>query len=276
MRLKFLFLVPLVFLAACAATPPPKKACPPPPLAKAVMADSRTAENTQRDMYRKPYRTLRFFGIKPDMNVVEIWPGRGWYTEILAPYLKDSGTYIAAGFNKDSHIAYYRKLAAEFEQKIFSQPELYGEAMLTELEPPEHMTIAPAESADMVLTFRNVHNWMRNGYTDDVYKAMYDALKPGGVLGVVEHRLPEDREQDPRALNGYVKESVVIDQAENAGFKLVARSEHLANPADTADHPEGVWSLTPTLRNVPEEDKQKYKAIGESDRMALKFVKPAN
>jgi len=243
-------------------------------LQQAVASATRTPENKARDAARNPAEVLSFFGVKPHMTVVEIWPGRGWYMEILAPYLKENGQYIGAGFNKTSHIAFYRKLAAELDDKIAASPALYGAIMQTELEPPHKMTIAPANSADMVLTFRNVHNWMRNGYTQEVYQAMYEALKLGGVLGVVEHRLPEDRDQDPRALNGYVKQSVVIAQAEKAGFKLLKASELLANPKDTADHPSGVWTLPPTFRDVAEEDKPTYEAIGESDRMLLMFVKP--
>lgn len=243
-------------------------------LQQAIAAPTRTPENITRDAARKPYEVLSFLQVEPNMTVVEIWPGRGWYMEILAPYLKENGQYIGAGFNKTSHIAFYRKLAAELDEKIAAAPDVYGNIMQTELEPPQKMTIAAPNSADRVLTFRNVHNWMRNGYTDEVYQAMYKALKPNGVLGIVEHRLPEDRAQDPRALSGYVKQSVVIAQAEKAGFKLVKTSELLSNPKDTADHASGVWALPPTLRDVPEADKPKYEAIGESDRMLLMFVKP--
>jgi len=216
-----------------------------------------------RDPYRHPLETLTWFGIKENMTAVEIWPGGGWYTDILAPFLKEHGTYYAA----------VSENAQPFRDKLATKPELYSKIIVTELAPPTKVDVAPAGSADRVLTFRNVHNWMNRGYAEDVFKAMYRALKPGGILGLVEHRGNPAVPQDPKALSGYVTEEYVIKLAEAAGFKLVARSEINANPKDTKDHPQGVWTLPPTLR-LKDVDRDKYLAMGESDRMTLKFMKP--
>ena len=241
--------------------------------------DHRAEAAKARDQYRHPVETLEFFGLEPDMTVVEIWPGGGWYTDIIAPYLATGdGTYYAAGFEiGDSERA--RNSFANFQEKL--SDDFYGTVEYTVLS-ADAEGVAPDGTADMVLTFRNIHNWMNGGFADKAFADFYDALKPGGVLGVVEHRLPEGREQDPRALSGYVSEATVIEMAENAGFTFVEASEVNANPADTADHPFGVWTLPPTLRagNYGEEedpnfDKEPYREIGESDRMTLKFRKPA-
>jgi len=241
-------------------------------LKAAIGATTRTPANVARDLYRHPYETLTFFGIKPTMTVVELSPGGGWYTEILAPYLREKGTYIGAG----SPIDPVKKTGMAFKNKLDSNPAIYDKAVAGVFSPPSNYNIAPAGSADMVLTFRNVHNWMG---ADDaalvaVFKQMYTVLKPGGVLGVVEHRLPEKATQDATASTGYVKESYVIGIAEKAGFKLAARSEINANPKDNADHKKGVWALPPTYANK-DEDRAAFQAIGESDRMTLKFIKPA-
>jgi predicted methyltransferase len=232
---------------------------------KAVLADAhRTDSDKARDQYRHPLETLTWFGISNDMTVVEIWPGGGWYTDILAPFLKERGVYYAATSEN----------AQPFKEKLAASPPLYGKVLVTELAPPTKIDIAPEGSADMVLTFRNIHNWMGRGYADEVFKAMYRALKPGGVLGVVEHRGNPALPQDPKAASGYVTEDHVIKLAEAAGFQLAGRYEINANPKDTKDYPEGVWTLPPTLR-MKDVDREKYLAIGESDRMTLKFVKPA-
>lgn len=246
------------------------------PLIKEVLAgDHRSDKNKARDQYRHPLETLTFFGIKPDMTVVEISPGGGaWYTEVLAPLLKDKGQFYAAGADPESSIGFFQKTAKKFREKMQSN-DVYSNVKTVPFAPPQKSEIAPAGSADMVLTFRNIHNWMSAGTTDDVYAAMYAALKPGGILGVVEHRGNPEVEQDPKAGTGYVNQDVAIAQAEKAGFKLVATSEVNANPKDNADHPEGVWTLPPRLK-LEDKDKDKYLAIGESDRFTLKFVKPAN
>lgn len=233
------------------------------PLKAAVAAEHRTVGFVARDAARHPYETLSFFGIKPTDTVVELSPGGGWYTEILAPYLRESGQLYAADGG-----------SARFKAKMDSL-SVYGKVKITSFDPAKgQLDIAPAGSADAVLTFRNVHNWMGSGTAQAVFDAAFKALKPGGVLGVEEHRLPASRTQDPKAGTGYVQEATVIRFAEAAGFKLAGRSEVNANPKDTAEHPEGVWTLPPTFA-LKDKDRAKYQAIGESDRMTLKFVKPS-
>lgn len=234
-----------------------------PGLKAAIDGPQRSAENKARDKYRHPLETLTFFGIKPSMTVVEISPGQGWYTEILAPFLKDHGKlYEAIGGGRG---------AKAFDDKLKSDPALYSHVIVTTLQPPAETTIAPAGSADMVLTFRNVHDWLAHGNTEDYFKAFYRALKPGGILGVTDHRADPAQPQDPKAVNGYMRQDVVVKLAEQAGFKLIDTSEINANPKDDRNHP--VWNLPPTLRQG-QTDRDKYLAIGESDRMTLKFVKP--
>ncbi len=245
-----------------------------PALQAAIDGEHRSAEHKARDQYRRPAQTLTWMGLKPDMTVVEISPSRGWYTEILAPYLKDQGSFYLAGFDRESEVAYMKRLNALLDEKLAANPEVYGTPTVTELAPPNKVDIAPAGSADMVLTFRNVHNWMSAGTADGVFAAMYAALKPGGILGLVEHRADPNTEQDAKAASGYVTEAATVRMAEKAGFKLVDQTEINANPKDTRDHPKGVWTLPPAL-SLGDEDKEKYLAIGESDRMTLKFKKPA-
>lgn len=241
-----------------------------------LISEHRSDKNKQRDQFRHPKETLEFFGIKPGMTVVEIAPGGGWYTEILAPLLGPDGKLYAAHFDPESKVEYFRKSRKGFGEKVEANGEVYQNVEITTFQPPEIFDIAPDGSADAVVTFRNVHNWLRNGRgaTVDSFKAMYKALKPGGVLGVVEHRLPKSMKQDTKASSGYMHQDFVISVAQEAGFKLVATSEINANAKDTADHPKGVWTLPPSLR-LGDEDKEKYMSIGESDRMTLKFVKPA-
>jgi predicted methyltransferase len=251
------WLAATLLLAACAA-----QAQGPDPLKAAVAADNRLVGNAARDAARHPYETLSFFGIKPTDTVVELAPGGGWYTEILAPYLRDGGQLYAAG-----------DPGGRFKAKMDSSGA-YAKVKLTAFDPVKGLLdIAPAGSTDVVLTFRNVHNWMGQGKAQDVFNAAFKALKPGGVLGVEEHRLPASRPQEAQAPSGYVQEATVIRFAEAAGFKLAGRSEVNANPRDTADHPEGVWTLPPTYA-LKDKDRAKYQAIGESDRMTLKFIKP--
>lgn len=246
-------------------------------LEAAVGSAKRTPDYVQRDGARHPVQTLRFFGIRPEMTVVEIWPGGGWYTEILAPLLREQGHYYAAHFPADSDSKYYREARASFDAKLRADPALYDRVSVTTFDPPRRVDIAPAGSVDLVLTFRNVHNWYMRGGGDErvvaAFKAMYVALKPGGVLGVVDHRLPAGRPLSDQEASGYLREDYVIQMAQRAGFELAARSEINANPRDDANHPEGVWTLPPTLR-LGDKDRERYLAIGESDRMTLKFVKP--
>jgi predicted methyltransferase len=240
-------------------------------LQAALAGGHRSAANAARDVYRHPYQTLSFFGIKPGMTVVELAPEGGWYTEILAPYLSAKGKLIGAG----ETIQPEHRYAMLFKRKLDANPALYGKVQIGVFEPPLKYDFAPAGSVDLVLTFRNLHNWAEIG--DDKMKVMlksiYDSLKPGGVFGVVEHRLPAAKVQDATASTGYMHEAYVIKLVEGAGFKLAAKSEVNANPKDTADHKGGVWALPPTLTNK-DADRATYLAIGESDRMTLKFVKP--
>jgi predicted methyltransferase len=244
-------------------------------LKAAIAAPSRTPGNVARDGYRHPYETLTFFGIKPTMTVVELSPGGGWYTEILAPYLRDHGKLIAAGNDLASSNEGERKGAERFMARMNANPAVYNKVALGVFSPPRKYEFAPAGSVDMVVTFRNIHNWIPLGGDNlkALFGSVYTSLKPGGVFGVVEHRLPANKTQDAEASSGYMHEKYVIGLAEAAGFKLAAKSEINANPKDTADHKNGVWALPPTYANK-DEDRAKYQAIGESDRMTLKFVKP--
>jgi len=244
-----------------------------PALAAVIGGDHRSEANKARDKFRHPAETLTFFGLKPDMRVVEVWPSTGWYTEILGPYLSKSGKYYAAGWDPESKVEFIQRGVKAFSDKIAASPDLYAGTEMTVLSFPDKTTIAPAGTADMVLTFRNIHNWMGGGNADTAFAAMYAALKPGGVLGVVEHRAKTDAPQDPKAASGYVREDYAIELAKKAGFVLEASSEINANPRDTRDYEKGVWTLPPTYRNG-DQDKDRYTAIGESDRFTLRFRKP--
>jgi predicted methyltransferase len=256
MRLSTVILASAALLAPCVGAYAKDEA-----LAKAVAASHRSDNFVARDKYRKPQETLEFFGIKPDMTVVEISPGGGYWTEILAPYLKDKGTYYTAISTRQTE---------SWKQKLDAAPAIYGNVK-TSFTDGE---IAPAGSADLVVTFRNVHNWMARGNADEMFAAFFAALKPGGILGVEEHRASDKTPQDPKAANGYVRQDYTIQLAEKAGFKFVGSSEILANPKDTKDWPKGVWTLPPTLA-LGEQDREKYLAIGEADNFLLKFEKPA-
>lgn len=245
-----------------------------PDLATVLAGEQRSAENRARDQWRHPAATLEFFGIRPDMTVVELWPGRGWYTEILAPYLREQGKLYAAHFPPQAEQEYYRRGRAAFDAMLAANPAVYDRVEVSELAPPAVLAIAPAGSADAVLTFRNLHNWYGMGAEVAVLKAAYAALKPGGVLGIVEHRAAADATTEQMKQSGYMSEDVVIAAARAAGFELEDKSEINANPRDTREHPKGVWTLPPTLA-LGEVDRERYLAIGESDRMTLRFRKPA-
>lgn len=242
-----------------------------------LSGEHRPAEHRARDVYRHPAETLAFFELEPDMTVVEIWPGGGWYTEILAPYLREEGKLYAAHFSPESSRDYFRQSREKFMEKLEAEPALYDRVEVTRFDPPTETDIAPAASVDRVLTFRNVHNWYMRGGGEERLSAAFDsffrALKPGGILGVVDHRLPQNRPLSDQEESGYMRQDYVIEQAEAAGFELVAESPVNNNPKDTADHPAGVWTLPPSLR-LGEENREHYEGIGESDRMTLKFVKP--
>ena len=241
--------------------------------AKPKVAPTRSAAELARDQYRHPAETLMFFQVEPSHTVVELWPGGGWYTAILAPYLKQNGQLIAAHFPADSEISFFQKSRVTFNKRFLLQPELYGNIYVTELAPPQKLRIAQAGEADRVLTFRNVHNWMRNRQEQAVFDEAFRVLKQGGILGVVEHRAPDSFSRDEMVETGYVTESYVTQLAINAGFVPAGHSEINANPKDSRDHPHGVWSLPPTLRGG-DVNRAGFMAIGESDRMTLKFRKP--
>jgi predicted methyltransferase len=244
----------------------------------ALAGTHRSAANKARDRYRHPKETLEFFGLQPGMTVVEIWPGGGWYTDILAPVVRERGKLFAALYGSNPPFPYQTREMESFRAKLENAPAVYGDVTNTALAFPNELTIAPPGSADLVVTFRNVHNWFQEGYgppnaAELAFKAMFDALKPGGVLGVVDHRWPDRATEDPKARNGYVSEERVIEYAEAAGFELAGRSDVNRNPRDTHDYPEGVWTLPPDLA-LGERDRDKYLRVGESDRFTLKFVKP--
>lgn len=233
----------------------------------------RSDEYKARNQYRHPKETLLFFGLKPDMTVVEITPGGGWYTEVLAPVLRDRGVlYAAATRITDRSPDYFKRMDANFREKLESAPQVYDKVKLVYFDSNDPQ-FAPAGSADMVVTFRNVHNWAKSGAADAMFDGFYKALKPGGILGVIDHRAKPGASFEQQINSGYMAEEYVISTAQKAGFRLDAKSEINANPKDTADHPGGVWNLPPTLRNVADEDIAKMRAIGESDRMTLRFVK---
>ncbi len=242
-------------------------------LQSAIDGAHRSDKNSARDVYRKPYETLTFFEVNPANKVVEIWPGGGWYTEILAPYLMADGHFVAAHFPPQEKEGYFKRSLDAYNKKLAANPEVYGKVEVTALQPPAFDKITEPGTADNVLTFRNVHNWTKIGIDQMMFDSFFEALKPGGILGVVEHRASEGSSLEFMKDSGYVTEAYVINLAENSGFELVVSGDVLNNPLDTKDYKDGVWTLPPTLR-LKEKDREKYLAIGESDRMTLKFVKP--
>lgn len=268
----------MLLLAACASTTRPTAEAtsqnPQSAALDAILAgEHRSAEHRARDQYRHPKETLLFFGLQPDMHVAEIWPGaNGWYSEIIAPLVAGKGKYYAVHWEANPDSKFITEGIQAYTAKLTQAPEVYGDVTLTALG-PKSLTIAPPGSLDMVLTFRNIHNWMARDFQTAAVQAMYDALKPGGILGVVEHRGNAAVRQDPTAKNGYVNEDYAIQLFRSAGFELLAKSEINANPQDTKDYEQGVWTLPPTYRLGPT-DRDKYAAIGESDRFTLKFRKP--
>lgn len=244
-------------------------------LHKIVHGEHRLEKNKVRDIYRHPVETLSFFEVSPNMNVVEISPGAGWYTEILGPYLKDHGKYHVTQFSDTSPKSYAAPLNKKVKDMV-SNKKYYGEVTFSVFESPVLMEdIGEAGSFDRVLTFRNVHNWMKDGMVKEAFEKFYKALKPGGILGIVEHRASVSKKQDPKALDGYVREDYVIDLAKSVGFEFIAKSEINANYNDKKSHDNGVWTLPPSMRGGKKGESY-YQAIGESDRMTVKFRKPLN
>ena len=229
----------------------------------------REESNIERDRFRNPYETLTFFEIKKDMNVLEILPGRGWYTEILSQLLKDSGQLTVASFGSDHQIKYLRDMHNKFFEK-FKEQDKYGKIKFDVFFNDLYFPNIQSSSQDIILTFRNNHNWIKSGNIKDIYLEIYKKLKNDGILGVVQHRSLINSFDKPEVFNGYVSENYLIKLIEECGFKLIEKSEINANPNDTKNHEDGVWSLPPTLRSGK---KKLYLNIGESDRMTLKFKK---
>jgi predicted methyltransferase len=276
----------LLALAGCSrektAEPPPQPDGPPKGSLEWAVAGPWRAQDRSRDVWRHPMETLRFFGLQPSMVVVEFWPGSGWWTEVLAPYLAEGGgRYIAAGFQTGAEAdPAQSRLTAAFEARFTNDRRLYGEVELSEFGPTSG-PVAPAGTVDLALFMRNIHAWMAAGIAEKAFADAYAALRPGGILGVEQHRLGPDKDQDPTAANGYVQEAFVRQLAAEAGFAFVAASEVNANERDTKDHPFGVETLPPMGLTAPRGsppdptfDRSKYDEIGESDRMTLRFRKP--
>ena len=251
---------------------------------RAMLGDHRSEENRDRNRYRHPVGTLSFFGIEDGMTVMEIWPGAGWYTEILAPAIRHHGQFVVATYDVDvpDQPKYRYGLQEALLKKFSDRPELYDQVAVVPFSPPTSASLGEANSLDVILTFRNTHGWVGDGLAETVFTEFGRVLKPGGVLGVVQHRAKEGSDPAKTSELGYVSEQAVIELARAAGLYLEARSEVNANPADTQDHEGGVWSLPPGLslcRDIESEAEisacqEKYRAIGESDRMTLRFRKP--
>ena len=238
-------------------------------LSAIISGEHRSGANKARDIFRHPLETLSFFGIEPHHTVVEIFPGNGWYSEILAPYLRDEGRLIAAGYPRSPESsAMMQQMNSAYSSMLAARPDIYDRVDVADLHPREPSTLAQPGTVDFILDFRNAHNWLNWG-ADNMLTAWRDALKDGGMVGIVDHRMDPDREPG----NGYIHEKTVIDTMEEYGFEFIASSEINANPRDTKDHPGGVWNLPPNLRDVPPADQAKFLAIGESDRMTMLFRK---
>jgi len=242
---------------------------------RAMFGEHRSEEYRARNQYRHPVGTLEFFGLRDNMNVLEIWPGGGWYTEVLAPVLHETGQFTIATWDPavEGQPDYRYELPRMQAETFEAYPDVYGEVNLVYFSPPQSASLGAQNSYDMVLTFRNVHGWVNNGQAADIFSEFARVLKPGGILGVVQHRAATDSDPAETARMGYVSEEAVIALAEAAGLVFEASSEVNANPHDTKDYPDGVWTLPPSFR-LEDQDRERYAAIGESDRMTLKFRKP--
>ena len=240
-------------------------------LRSAIAGDHRQEKNVIRDVYRNPYETLSFFGIEENMTVLESWPGGGWYTEILGAYLKDKGQLIAATYDRNpkTQKSWQANLNKNFDENFVAKTELYGKISVVGFSPGTGDDLAEPGTVDAILDFRNAHNWIKSA-PDAVPEAWHKSLKKGGIVGLVDHRMDADKAYNPK--NGYVHEAQIVEIMEKHGFKFVGKSEINSNARDTKDHPSGVWTLPPTLARKAEE-KNKYLAIGESDRLVMKFEK---
>jgi predicted methyltransferase len=260
-----------VLLAACAAQSSRESTAE--QLTGILAGSQRSEADRARDVYRHPKETLLFFGIRPEMRVLEVWPEPGWYTEIIAPLLRDKGKYYAALITPDPTSVHNTQRLDSYRQFLAARPELYDRVSSVSL-PTDGSAVVPAGSLDMVVTFRNLHNWMAENAAPQVIATLYKSLKAGGLLGIVEHRGNPAVPQDPKAKSGYVNEEYAIHLIEAQGFRLIGKSEVNANAKDTKDYPQGVWTLPPTYR-LGEKDHDRYAAIGESDRFTMLFQKPA-
>jgi len=242
-------------------------------LEKAIAGEHRAAADSARDTARHPRQTLEFFGFDPALTIIEIFPGGGWYTDILAPAVRGHGKLVAAHFPADSTSEYMQRVRGEFLAKLAAEPGVYDQVEIIGYAPGTENALGAPASADLVVTFRNLHSFYRQDNLEKFLGDAFAVLKSGGVLGVVAHRAPAGADPAAAKDSGYLPEAWVIGQIESAGFKLDASADINANPRDTADHPGGVWALPPSLRHG-DENRAKYEAIGESDRMTLRFVKP--
>jgi predicted methyltransferase len=277
-------LLALLSVPACGSTSTPPANAPSeegaPPVDAKIRASLAGAQRTEaeraRDVYRHPRETLEVFGLRDDMNVIEIAPGGGWYTAVLAPVLAERGKLtVTTGDPNGPPDSESTRDATALLARFTNDPTSFGRVSTIIVKWKEDASLGPDGSADMVLTFRNAHNWLGASMFDKVLAATLKVLKPGGVLGLTDHRANPGGPTDPKTIDdtGYVPEAFVIQKIEAAGFKLAAKSEINANPKDTKDYPKGVWTLPPTYE-LKDKDRAKYAAIGESDRMTLKFVKP--
>jgi predicted methyltransferase len=251
---------------------------------RAMFGDHRSEENIDRNRYRHPVGTLTFLGLEDGMTVMEIWPGAGWYTEVIAPVVRHHGQFIVATYDVDvpDQPQYRYGLQETLLKKFAARPDLYDQVAVAPFSPPESASLGDADSIDLLVTFRNTHGWVGGGDADKIFAEFARVLKPGGILGVVQHRADPGTDPAKTSEMGYVSEEVVVELARRAGLYLEARSEVNANPADSKDYEAGVWSLPPGLslcRDIESEDemaacREKYRAIGESDRMTLRFRKP--